>query len=1673
MNNDMKQQTDSYGNQALARRHRRSVSLTDYDDITELFQQLAIPDKEKLREEYKDRKSGMKREKVNHDKAWKKKRNKKIRTHAGYEKINPQVGYDLTDLKKRHDLALAKFRSAFKSVTEATRDSTSLSPDVLRFLSQAEGLITTMYVLSLQTTISGVVGVVSLYLRSINPDFSLVSIASSLIQGVLDDEKNDADEIETQSGHEYIELFKKAIFDWNKFRENVFFSKISLILSVLVSYGLCDAAKIPFCSKGLGLFSTEMITKHLSTGDIVQAMLDTALYFIEGGYQLFVHGDITPLLFGDKDIREFEEDFCTCKTLIKCVRVGSLAEQTPCLSEGELQALIRKCIETSTRLARNAKTNWEKQIFSSRKQQLLDLQVQFEADRTKGGLRIEPYTFLLHGPSAQGKSIVNGILIDAFLLANDLDVDPTLRVNLNEADKFLSNVRGNTKVITIDDICNTRSEFLADAPTRKIIDLVNNIKNYALMAEADLKGKIILEPDIVTATTNVPKLNSNLYSNEPLSILRRFRHHIAIKVKTEFSENNMMCSRKVEEAIELGIIDRDLPDVWDFHVTKYRAIFNGNRTIPEEYEIINPRNNTPVFGIKDLCIFISKDSKEQRAEQHNLVTHANQKHSKLSKCKECNMMSTLCECVPIDPEVETQACIMGIVDVEMSWVSKKVYNILQPIFAGIILSFLGKIFLNPWEKRFFERYYQPTLSNHISKHYAFKWYSYIPIAMRSTDTFRYVALYLERKKILNRFILHSSYYTVALILMYAELWYTGVLYNYDLKLLVLFFFVCAWTVILGSVLSIKQDELIVEISSDPVNMGQVFRTIREEHALVIKSILGLGVLYTAIKLIRTCWVSFSASDIVTQGALWPTCSQDISDRDATKSPYLQEQIVYRVPEKSVTHSTMSSSHVMNNVKGNVLFMRMRVGDKNLVCNALALKSGVLLYPKHIWFETETAGMDIINIELMRSPKCSPGWKIDGILDRDTTVYIQGTDFCISSFGGGQWSDLTKYLPIDCFPTTQHSGVYRDNEGVLQEFYGLVTFRPLGVAHSKQSFPGGVSEYNIQTFKGLCMAPLISRSNGCMISGFHLGGAPKSNTGVIGMLTQEKALAAISMLEGQYQHFVTHSGGELPKKLYGEPLCNPGRLNPKSHVLWLDNEESDFDVYGECFGRSTAISMVKTSCISKHVHDVCGIPQLWGPPKFFPRWEPWKASLKYSTNPSCGVPGSHLAWAMRDYLREVLPLFGPKRIVRDIEKLSWIESINGKPGVRFIDAIKSNTAAGYPLIGPKSQYLEKAIGEGYDDYQDAKRFKKNAPNFIEEAERMEQIYLNRNRAYPIFKACLKDEPTKLEKTKVRVFQSAPLAFQLLIRKYFLPIVRVYSLFPLISECAVGINCQGPEWNELNDHILQYGEDRVLAGDYSKYDLRMPAQLILAAFTILIDCAKATGNYTDDDIIIMRGIATDMAYPVTAFDGTLVCFHGSNPSGQNLTVYINSIVNVLFMRCAFSTLYPNTRFKDACALTTYGDDEKGTVNKKFPMFNFNHVSEYLAEYGTVFTLPDKSSSELALNYLHNSECDFLKRRSIYNPEVGMSFGALDEMSIFKSLHCFMKSKTPEVEIVTGNIRGALHEFFAHGRETYELRRCQLTEVAKRSKLMIPELLLTYDNMLDAWCEIYNISRIPVVN
>jgi len=1531
------------------------------------------------------------------------------------------------------------------------------------------------------TTVSSFLSICFLYLKT-HYSRSVANRAAQFLSEVLDADFNAQSGefgIKTDDKPSWLLLLKDLQSNWTLVVRNDGFKKISHILSLSLALGLCDSSSLDFEIGGMKMFSIGAVAKHATAVDLIDAVFETITYFAEGGYACFQRRSIKPLLYGNMENEEFEELYSKCLRCSAYAKSGNL-DKFEDMSENDYEALLARCIEKANTLCVTSRGVLEKNFLIRKRDTLRMWQATFQQTRVQGGLRESPYSIGIFGGTAVGKSTVANVLMITTLMHNGFSATDEFIITLNEQDKFMSNYRSFINGILLDDMGNTKADFVERAPTALMIQLVNNIRVYANMAEADMKGKVSVEPKVVISTKNVKDTCATTYSNEPASITRRDRITITVKVKSKYAVHNMLNERKIREAFPNG--PPRIPDFWDITVERSYPIPNEVKGKPASvgWEVVRWfGKELKDIGIAELIRWVGQDSKKFYETQKQFVADSNDLAGKLEYCPVCNHpIPDVCECKnetpnylsPLDDRctagyctrceahhtVEAIAQVQSFTlddddDIELA---ELMDNQLGEKLVGALYPRYRK-----WDKKvrprfaYWTNHIEETTTKMLLKRLDWLetsrwvvWTNYIPTEWLEKKGMKNIVWFTREEEIRKR--IRSAYLNHFLFCL-CTLWQCWRIHSYFIVLLA---FPLAG---IAGVVNHEKERLYQEIACDNKAMPEVFKLYRDRH---VKWITGCCSVVACCYIVAQIWKVIKVIP-TSQGNLAPSSNTEIVERDAEVNPWAGV-VVSEMPCTSKAKTT-TPEQLEKLVNANLCHMTIRVDSPEkqgtYFCDAFFPKSNVAIVPQHMWLA------DDMKANFVRHDPGKIGGNFECFLYRKNSVDIPNTDLSLVWVpNGGDWKDLTAYLPLARFASVPARLTYKKNDGSI---IGSKLFMEVDEIVTKAAdFHGAKYDLRFETFSGLCMATLITETKGPLIGGFHLGGREGQIHGCSGLLLKSEFDAAFERLQTKSWVVLSKSSGEIPKELYSVQFYDNADIHYKSPLNFLP-EGTNCKFYGQVKGRATYHSNVEESFISSQVEEVCGVPQKWGGPKFRTGW-PWQASLQHSAKPSCGIEGSLLERACEDYIQPILEgLDSLTSLKKLVKPLSRMETVCGIDGVRFIDKMAPGTSIGFPLSGPKSNYIEPLDPKEYPTHQCPAKLDEI---FWKHAEDMEELYLKGERAYPIFKACLKDEPTKLTKDKVRVFQGAPVALQLLVRQYFLPIARAMSMMPLTSECAVGVNAQGPEWDQLANHVKKFGEDRILAGDYSKYDLRMPAQLMFASFRIMMDIGKHCG-YSDRDLKIMEGTATDICYPLMAYNGDLIQLLGSNPSGQPLTVYINDTGNSLLLRCAYFSIYKDRKtlpkFRDVCALITYGDDAKGSVKEGYDEYNHISVAKFLEQHDMKFTMPDKESEPTP--YMTDVEADFLKRKNVYCEDTGLIMGALDEESIFKSLHATLKSKalTKEQQSMQ-NIDGALREWFAHGRDVYEARREQMQQVARLADIAHGCTVIheTYDDRLAVWKKRY---------
>lgn len=1449
-----------------------------------------------------------------------------------------------------------------------------------------------------------------------------------------------------------------AFQNWKEFRHSSISKKVTHLINVIVSSGMCATADLTFKLGNVRLFSPIVMKRQLASVDIFEAFYEAVSGFMKGGWRVFQTGEVSAFFMEEDKISEFDKMYNELRSLYGYAIAGNLREYTS-TDDNEYDMKLKEAIEFGSNLLHFIKKDqvFERKYVSDRLERLRDNESEFTQLRTRGGLRVTPFAVCLFGQSGCGKSCLTNLTVNAGLVYNKLSAEKDRIATWADNDKYASSIRSHINAIIFDDFANTKEIFMESSPAYRLIQVINNIKYLAPMADVFLKGKVSLNPYFCVVSSNVEHLNAAKYSNEPESVLRRM-YHVKVEPKIECCEKGMLCRRKVE-----ALYGRTpCPDAWKLSV-RYYAVQNKRYVDMEAMTpVIFEGKELTNIGIHDYLRWVQIASKEHFTEEGQYI--ANQETiPKL--CKLCAMVYCTCSSQNVEPVVDVPCTLYGspcrdrVAEIEVIRNGSKISKLILDPNSGENNSSGTTISSTFYQElsEFFARkatdlqmcYANGLAPTMIATAKICDWWNRIDLLPE-----RYVChprvlkfgLFFWREDIKRSLAAGNSFLVLMMVTM---MWAVPIL-----SLLWLFCtFVSMYWFTCATVQTYKR-----MVRSRIMELRDIVKTYTQQWQSRY-AIIGLGAIGLILATMRARHSPSSKweGDVLeTHTGLNPESQQEVDERNDMANPWLTAKTV-PLP-MSIPSKTTKSNDLAASMRTNLIGI---VSDMDKVCLGFYIVSNFVLVPTHF---LDVHGDRDIKIRCFKAIESQVGRSFRDKISKSFRVNIPGTDFSLCFVtGGGSMKDFRKFLPLDGdLRKCAAQLVTREVQGTEIKCYPTL-FQGTGlVAHTKKVFWGSYYKLPIVTQPGMCMSPVISDMKGCTILGFHLGG--KDDIGGCGTLTLDQANYAINELASVDGVVLSASSGclkpemgDFTRQYFGKEIFEGAEIHPKSAVNYLP-EGACIDVYGKTLGKATPKSNVTPTLISPAVTEIFGVPQQWGPPKMQGKGRyPFQVTLEYASIPSLPI-GSVLEKAVHDIkgiskgVKILLPeLFSVKPLTR-------VETVSGLDGVKFIDAMNLNTSPGIPLSGSKHPYVVELKPEEYPGISKPRTF---TSEIWEEFERMVEVLESGRRTYVPWKACLKDEATKLTKDSVRVFQCAPIMLQLLIRMYFLPIVRIIQMNPVRYECAVGVNAEGLEWEELWEAAMSKGKERVLAGDYSKYDVRMPAQVTIAAFDILIHIASLCEGYEEKDLHMMRMVVHEIVYPVIAYNGDLIQLFGTNPSGQNLTVIINSLVNSLLLRSCFLTIYPDLDFKENCSFITYGDDVIGTVSPTCD--NFTHITyaKWLDEHDMKFTMPDKESTPV--HYMKEADVDFLKRKSEFNEDLGCKVGLLSEKSIFKRLHAHILSKELTMEMHSAqNIESSLHDWFYYGRKIFEDRREKLRNVARKCDIehLCPALDISYDKRVAYW-------------
>jgi len=762
-----------------------------------------------------------------------------------------------------------------------------------------------------------------------------------------------------------------------------------------------------------------------------------------------------------------------------------------------------------------------------------------------------------------------------------------------------------------------------------------------------------------------------------------------------------------------------------------------------------------------------------------------------------------------------------------------------------------------------------------------------------------------------------------------------------------------------------------KLSSDLARMKRIGRVVENyyfsskmfiiKHFKVISILLSSVVLYSTIGTIVNKFTSAQGNSFSNTRSLHTTEEETPNVYEYKKKTRLYSS------RKCVT--TVTQNQLISTCNKNTVEFRVKTKSDCTTTSsdgvhrfkATGICGNIFIFPLH------SKPFDDCEFEIVYNDFISPVF----IWDDKYVSRVQGYDLGIVCVPGAPLrKDIRKFINDDDLPLSP----------VEVSFGGMVINGHIKHGH-EYMINGTLEKFDVpvvyyrKSQPGMCGIPIIGRfANGFGIIGFHVSGSKLFGHGWAQCPTLREINEAIDDLQG-----LVSTGRYIDGFPEADIMCHKysvsvtKTLHYKNMTKFIENGK--FQVIGEIQG----IPGGKPKCSVRRAYLHDEINAIFGDigyrcPQFRIGWlngtyyHPFQDNLRLIGSSPLRIVPSELDAAIESFFDKVTAGLKRTKLFDSFKMypLSDYEAINGIPGIRFIDKIKFTAGGGFDMFGKKKIYVHDDVREGYPH---GKMYNDEVLSHI---EKLENELRGGRLSGPIYCAHLKSEPrvcvdlTKEEKERLpenpqpngsgdpanskvkppRVFSGTPAAWSHLVRKYFLPYVKVHQDNPFLFECAVGINAECGDWGELLKYLSAFGEDRITASDFKKYDKYITATMTLAAYKFIMMVCDFL-HY--DEIDKLEVLGTESSFPLLFSQHTLVRLFGSNPSGHPLTVIINSIINSLYTRMAWiKNGYDINDFNDNVNLLTYGDDNiMGVSPKKRILFyrsqiryEFNGLSCYFA-------------------------------------------------------------------------------------------------------------------------------------
>nr|WPR18007.1 MAG: structural polyprotein [Crogonang virus 4] len=1480
---------------------------------------------------------------------------------------------------------------------------------------------------------------------------------------VAHDFRAEADPIHIDDGTDNIFAHaRKYLGVYDKMKETAIYQKLRKFLFYILTLGMLDGINISYKTLKYTKWEEEALRRDHQPGfDMVHSMLDTLCFVCDRGIQYWKTNDPEIILHSGS---AYEKWVIDANKLTRDAQFLGNPEAHG-VNRFEFLSSVKNAIEQGESIVKFAGG-----IARSEKLYLMkvlnDLKMVEAAELTRRAAqepRKDPFSILIHGSSNIAKSQLTQILFKHYGKIFGHPTGSEFMYTRCPTDAFWSMFNSTQWCIIMDDIAFLKPNGEPDPTLMEMLQVKNSVPYCPPQAALEDKGRTPLRAELVIGTTNTKSLNLHAYFACPFAIARRMSYILTAHVKPEFAKHNFMAdSSKIPTTSE-----GEYMNIWNFDVSIPIPASDQERDNQgTRYTQIRQFDD-----INEMLVWFITVAKEHDVSQKKAKS-AGEVMTEISVCGTCYKTQKLCTCNEVLVEHAESARLADRVafgldgfreefmtfaasddDEYVQYDSPEIPDRSVPhISSSEVIQSPRTPSASPTEETD-----QPTIRSYLNLD-DFSTLTQIQLWFVSmiikgnvndipfADTLSAKSHGWLLFPIIGIACYHWSFLiailaVLAILSVYQYLWIIlhfwaritmGDMWKFKLLRRFCTSTLDTWRVIFALVGdSVKQrhftdkglqslKRVLVSaafIAAITVAYKKFFpRTYSEKIRKCEKKIEKTGDKFSAAhKELKRVARAGQKVDLVEQGGVE---SNEILVGVTPQPKSLEKPTFYY--HNAYKNTGMEISGASKCSQGDQLKQYMQMGLARLELKfddtegdwvsstAFNIVGNLWLINKHS-MKSNSGTMNIIFEDITQNVSRN----LRGVRFCKGDIYRHPSkDFVIMEIRSlPPGKNLIKYFPVKDILQGSYNGVYlKVTRSGLRTELPVVDLRDQMCPVFK--IPAYLGKVGAATKLGDCGSPLLADvGSSKVILGIHMCGN-EINHVMVQHISQYD-------INGIIQNFVPQvECGIIPISAPDCVRVVEENLHEKSAFRFIPKGTAT--IGGSFKGyRPTHKSKVRKTYIRDYVvahgyEDTFGAPDM--------SWKPWNLALTDMTSPNNIFDNDKLKMCAEAFLDDIMTGLGDK--IKELEIYTTDVAVNGAPGVTFVDRMNLSTSAGNPYKKSKKHF----ISVDDDDFVTLDKV------IVDRIGRIESCYSKGQRFHPQFCAHLKDEPTPLRKIlagKTRVFTGGEFAWSVVVRKVLLSHIRLIQNNPYIFEAMPGIAAQSTQWQELYEYIIAHGIDRIIAGDYEKFDKRMMAAFILMAFWILEKMAEKAG-WPEEHLVHIRCIAYDTAFANMDFNGDCVEIPG-NPSGHPLTVIINCFVNSLYMRYAFMLISGKnvTEFKKYVNLATYGDDNIMGVSAECPGFTHTRIAVAMKIIGVGYTMAEKEAESVP--YIHIKDASFLKRKFVWDDDIGAISAPLDESSFHKMLTNTVMPDTLSLEAHSiCVIETAIREYWFHGKDVFEERR-----------------------------------------